>query len=375
VNSTRRSAFLGLASSHSELTVRALSALQFFATIPKGSATLREERERVARWRPTFAGLNFPPWWDYPDVLLESSPFSSSEDTGWDLPTTPTFPADRNIFHEEGCTCPTDSVLVPVPGYGDYQGRYDDQKWVDDSRQNAKRIQEFVDLEFNRLFDQARQAENHCPFAQQLWGVLHYCNLPCNVARTTNGRAVGRLLQPVLYDVLNHDCLRWLYPGQFDRICRSALRIIPVIIEKCILRARLHGSEGIAVPPLLGGAWGFGFQLDPIQHSWYITKLVHNIVSCYLVKLESSKKRPRLAIKIRPFHEADFDHLWESQVITDPVPTPEINLVNTEVIQSHCQRFQHDPEWPDFPDSVSYWSDFSPIAEGEEEAFQASMQS
>jgi hypothetical protein len=68
-----------------------------------------------------------------------------------------------------------------------------------------------------------------------------------------------------------------------------------------------------------------------------------------------------------------FDHLWASKVVTDPVPTPEINLVNTEVIQCHVQRFQLDPELPDFPDSD--WSDFSPIAEGEEEAFHASMQS
>jgi hypothetical protein len=141
-------------------------------------------------------------------VLLESSPFSSSPEDGWDLPTPPRFPANRNIFHEEGCTCPTYSVLVLVPGYGDYQGRYDKQEWVDNSRQNANRIQECLDLEFNRPFHQARQAENHCPFAQKLWRVLHYCNLPCNAARTKKGEAVGRLLQPVLYDVLNHDCLK-----------------------------------------------------------------------------------------------------------------------------------------------------------------------
>jgi hypothetical protein len=177
----------------------------------------------VANWRPTFAGLNFPPWWDYPAVLLEASPFSGSADSGWDLPTTPRNRADRTIFHEEGCTCPTDSVLDPVPRYSDYQGRYHDQQWVEDSRQNANRIQESVDLEFNRLFDQAREAENHCHLAQQLWSVLHYCNLPCKAAITKNGRAVGRLLQPELYVVLNHDCLRWLRPGQFDRIHKSAL--------------------------------------------------------------------------------------------------------------------------------------------------------
>jgi hypothetical protein len=201
--------------------------------------------------------------------------------------------------------------------------------------------------------------------------VLHYCNLPGNAARTKNGTAVERLLQPVLYDVLNHDCLRWLYPGQIDRIRRSALRIVPVIIENCIFRARQHGREGIAVPPLLGGAWGFSFQLEPIQHSWYIAKLVYNIVSCRSVEdpveEESSKKKPRLAIKIRPFDEADVNYSWASQVIPEPVPPPEI--------QCTCPWFQRDPDQPDFPDSEFDWSDFSPIAEGEEEAFHASFHS
>jgi hypothetical protein len=101
--------------------------------------------------------------------------------------------------------------------------------------------------------------------------------------------------------------------------------------------------------------------------SGYIVTLIHNIVSCYPVEHEARKKRPRLAIKIRPFHGADFDHSWASQVINDPVPTPEINLVNTEVIQCHCQLFQLNPECD--------WSDFSPIAEGSEEAFHASTPS
>jgi hypothetical protein len=36
--------------------------------------------------------------------------------------------------------------------------------------------------------------------------VFHYCNLPCNAEHTKKGTAVGRLLHPVAYDVLNHDC-------------------------------------------------------------------------------------------------------------------------------------------------------------------------
>jgi hypothetical protein len=164
---------------------------------------------------------------------------------------------------------------------------------------------------------------------------------------------------------------RWLRPGQFDRYHKSTLRIVPVIIENCIHKARLHGPAGLAFPPLLGGAWGFGF--DPIMSSGYIVTLIHNIVSCYPVEQESPKKRPRLAIKIRPFNDADFDHSWASQVITDPVPTPEINLVNTEVIQCHCQQFRLDLELPEYPDSD--WSDFSPIAEGAEEAFHTSTPS
>jgi hypothetical protein len=167
-------------------------------------------------------------------VLLEASPLSGCACAGWDLPTTLRSPEERNIFHEEGCSCPSDSVLDPVPKFSDYHGRFDDRQLVEDARLHANRIQECVDQEFSRLFDQAREAESHCPSAQELWRVLHYCNLPCNAERTKNGRAVGRLRQPVLYDVLNHDCLRWLRPGKFDRYHKSALCIIPVIIENCI---------------------------------------------------------------------------------------------------------------------------------------------
>jgi hypothetical protein len=232
--------------------------------------------------------------------------------------TLPRNPLQRNSFHAEGCHCPTDSVLEPVPGLEDYLGVYQDRQQVEDSRRWPNRIQEQVDIEFNRLFAEARHNGNHCPWSQQLWRVFHSCNLPVNAARTKNGTTVGRLLQPALYDVLNHDCLRWLYPGQFDRVCKSALRIVPVIIAYCVYRARFHhGEAGKAVPPLLGGAWGFSFQLEPILQYWYITKLVRNIVG----NREGTKK-PRSAIKINPFKEADFYFTWSSQVILEPVPVP-----------------------------------------------------
>jgi hypothetical protein len=90
--------------------------------------------------------------------------------------------------------------------------------------------------------------------------------------------------------------------------------------------------------------------MEPIQHSWYIAKLVYNIVSCYPVEQDSSKEKPRLAIKIRPFYEADFDHLWASQVVPEPVPPPDFNQVNTEEIQCHCPLFASDPDQFDIPD-------------------------
>ncbi len=251
-------------------------------------------------------------------MILQNSPISYHPRDGWSILTPPSNPLQRNIFHAEGCQCPTDSVLDPVPGLSDYQGKYEDREQVEDSRKWANRLQEQVDIEFNRFFEEARLNGNHCPWSQQLWRVFHYCNLPVNAERTKNGTAVGRLLQPAFYDVINHDCLRWLYPGQFDRIHRSALRITPIIIEHFIYRARYHhGEEGKAVPPLLGGAWGFSFQLEPIIHSWYISKLVRNIVGN-----REGTKQPLLAIKINPFIESDFDCTWSSQVIPEPVPVP-----------------------------------------------------
>jgi hypothetical protein len=55
----------------------------------------------------------------------------------------------------------------------------------------------------------------------------------------------------VVYDVLNLDFLRWLQPGQLDRHCKAALRIVPVIIEQYIYKTKQYGPRRIA-PPVLG---------------------------------------------------------------------------------------------------------------------------
>jgi hypothetical protein len=264
-------------------------------------------------------------------LILQGSLVSYHPRDGWDI-SLPLTPLQRNLFHVEGCQCPTDSVFEPVPGLADYQGKYRDRYQVEDSRYYANRIQEQVGIEFNRLFAEASLVSTHCPRSQQLWRVFHYCNLPVNAARTKNGTAVGGLLQPALYDVLNHDCLRWFYPGHYDRFRQSALRIVPVIIENCIFRASFH-HIGRAVSPLLGGAWGFSFQLEPIHHSWYIAKLVRNIVGN-----REGTKRPRLAIRINPFNEADFD--YPSQVTPEPVLVPAQPLCS---IGTHLSPFVFTP--------------------------------
>jgi hypothetical protein len=214
--------------------------------------SLREYERRARIWRPTPAGDNHPPWWDIPAVLLQDSPFEGSS---WELPSTPRNLLDRKIFHEEGCSCPTGAIPIPIPGRSYFQGVERDRDECKDRRFNTNTIQVCVDQEFNRLFAQAREADTHCSAAQELWRVFHYCNLPCNAGRTRKGTSLGRLLHHVAYDAFNHDCLRWLRPGQSDRHHLSALRIIPVIIEQCIFKTRQHGPKGIAPP--VPGTWGF----------------------------------------------------------------------------------------------------------------------
>ncbi len=144
-------------------------------------------------------------------MILQNSPVSHHPRDGWNI-STPLLPRQRNIFHAEGCQCPVDSVFDPVWGLSDYQAKYEDRVWTTDSRLWANRLQKEVDLQFNQWFEEARLNGNHCPWSQQLWRIFHYCNLPVNAERTRNGTAVGGLLQPAFYDVINHDCLRWLYP-------------------------------------------------------------------------------------------------------------------------------------------------------------------
>jgi hypothetical protein len=223
----------------------------WIAKIPKGSASDREYRERAHRWRPTPDGLNHPPWYDYPEVAIQDSPFQGQ---AWELPVPPLSQRYRKIFHEEGCSCPSDSVLA-VPGLSDFQAVPEDKKLCPDSRLHPIRIQECVDLEFNLLFAFAQGVGDNCKLSQELLRVHHYCNLPCNAERTRQGKSVGRLLYPVVYDVLKLDCLRWLQPGHVDRHCKAALRIVPVIIEQCIYKTKQYGPRGIAPP--VPATWGF----------------------------------------------------------------------------------------------------------------------
>jgi hypothetical protein len=109
-------------------------------------------------------------------LILQNSPISYHPRDGWNILTPPRNPLQRNIFQAEGCQCPTDSVLEPVPDLCDYQGKYQDRQQVEDSRRWANRIQEQVDIEFNRLFAEASLNGNHFPWSQQLWRVFHYCN-------------------------------------------------------------------------------------------------------------------------------------------------------------------------------------------------------
>jgi hypothetical protein len=160
----------------------------------------------------------------------------------------------RNIFHQEGCSCLPDPVLSS-PGLSDYQAVPRDKDWCQDSRRHTIKIRERVSHEFNLLFAFARGVEDHCKASQELWRVHHYCNLPCNAERTRQGTTVGQLLHPVVYDVLNVDCLRWRSPYHYNRHCDSALRIVPVIIKHCIYKTEQYGPKGIA--PRVPGTWGF----------------------------------------------------------------------------------------------------------------------
>lgn len=78
--------------------------------------------------------------------MLVESPFPSYS---WDLPVPPVREAHLKIFHEEGCNCPTDAVLLPVYGLSDYQGVLQKAELVEDSRWCANRVQESVDQDFS----------------------------------------------------------------------------------------------------------------------------------------------------------------------------------------------------------------------------------
>jgi hypothetical protein len=215
--------------------------------------------------RPTADGTNHSFWYDHPHAFIEHPPFPSFD---WHLPVPPERQSYRQIFHQEGCSCPTDSVLIPVPGLSDFQGVYEEAEWVQDSRLHANRIQKCVDKEFNRIFTQAKAAELHCNSAKHFWRVYYYCNLPCNRERTQGGTKVGRLIHPEIYDALNHDFLKWLEPGNYDRPRLISARLIPVIVENCIYRTESLGASGVAPPAV--GAWGSPFNPTTFTNQWYI---------------------------------------------------------------------------------------------------------
>jgi hypothetical protein len=185
--------------------------------------------------------------------VIEHSPFPSNR---WAIPL-PQVQSHQQIFHKEGCRCPTDSVFIPIPGASNYEGLRDEARWTHDSRHFANRIKEGIDEEFNRIFALAKAAETYCNFAQDYWKVFHYCNLPLNTARTQGGTKVGRLLHSQVYDAINLDSLRWILPGNFERVHVTARRLILPIVEHCIYRL---GQLGRVVPPVLG-AWGFPFDV------------------------------------------------------------------------------------------------------------------
>jgi hypothetical protein len=193
--------------------------------------------------------MNYPPWYEYPALLIQDSPFPAD---AWELPVPPVKPRHRNIFHQEGCTCPQDPD-ISGPGPADYKGIPGD--WCDESRRYAIEIRSQVSEEFNLLFATAQGVEDYCKDSQELWRVYHYGNLPCNAERTTQGTTVGQLLHPVVYDILNIDCLRWQSPNSWERTEKAASRIIPVIIEHYLYKTRQYGPRGIA--PRVPGSWGF----------------------------------------------------------------------------------------------------------------------
>jgi hypothetical protein len=221
-------------------------------------------------WRPTADGENYPFWYEHPAVIIEHFLFPSS---GWAIPAPLVHQSHRQIFHQEGCFCPTDSVFIPVPGPSDYQGRPDEAKWVEDSRFHANRIEECIDEEFNRIFAKAKASANYCEFAHSYWRVYNYCNLPCNRERTKGRTKIGRLLHPKLYDALNLDSLRWLEPGNYDRACKVAERLIYPIVDHCIFRTTQLGLSGVAPPT--PGAWGFHFDSSTDLGFQYILRLIH----------------------------------------------------------------------------------------------------
>jgi hypothetical protein len=199
--------------------------------------------------------------------VIEHSPFPSNS---WAIPL-PLVHSHRQIFHKEGCRCPTDSVLISVPGLSDYDGLSFEAPWTNDSRQYADRIQESMDEEFYRIFARAKAAENYCKFAQDLWRVFHYCNLPLNKERTQVGTKVGRLLHPQVYNAINIDSLRWIEPGNYDRVYHTTKRQVNPIGEHCVYQLGHFGPE--QVPPVLG-VWGFPFDIRSHQGFKYLLHII-----------------------------------------------------------------------------------------------------
>jgi hypothetical protein len=217
------------------------------------------------------------------------------------LPSTPRSPAERKIFHIEGCSCPPvwkDKLLLAsstpqlyIPGRSDYQGVEVRRAWAEDRRFYANQILREVNQEFNRLFADAQVQSTHCSVSQELWTVFHYCNLPYNSSRTNHGRSVGELLHHAAYDALNHDCLRFFQPCVVNRGIRCALRIIPRIIEHCVFKSRHLGPRGIA--RLVPGTWGFS-----IPNNWTILQ--------YVTQRHQFPRTARLNFRINKFVASEY---------------------------------------------------------------------